>query len=158
MNNHSLLLRNGFFLLFGVVFGFLLSRAGATEPAMISALLLFQNFHLLWVIVTAVGIGAVLNLLAKYRQWHSLGSEKPMSFPHKPFIRTLIPGALLFGAGWGLTGVCPGTAPAMLGEGKWFVGIILIGITLGTWLVGWVDHRAQKRTHNTGNHASSPSR
>ncbi|MDA3878267.1 MAG: YeeE/YedE thiosulfate transporter family protein [Halothiobacillus sp.] len=141
MNANNLLVRNGLFLLIGLVFGFFLSRAGATDPAMISALLLFQNFHLLWVIATAVGVGAVLNLLAKYRQWHGLTSGRLISFPHKPFVRTLIPGALLFGAGWGLTGVCPGTAPAMLGEGQWFVGVILIGITLGTWLVGWIDHR-----------------
>lgn len=154
MNTESLLFRNSVFLLIGLVFGFLLSRAGATEPALISALLLFQNFHLLWVIVTAVGVGAVLNLLAKYGQWRSLASGKPISFPHKQFIRTLIPGALLFGAGWGLTGVCPGTAPAMLGEGKWFAGVILVGITLGTWLVGWMDHRSQKRAHS-GNHASA---
>lgn len=148
MNTDNLLFRNVVFLLIGLAFGFFLSRAGATEPAMISALLLFQNLHLLWVIATAVGVGAVLNLLAKYRQWRSLASGEPMGFPHKPFVRTLIPGALLFGAGWGLTGVCPGTAPAMLGEGKWFVGVILVGIVLGTWLVGWIDHRWQKRAHH----------
>lgn len=157
MNNHSLLMRNSLFLAFGVIFGFFLSRAGATEPAMISALLLFQNFHLLWVIVTAIGVGAVLNLFAKYRQWRNLSNGEPMSFPHKQFVRTLVPGALLFGTGWGLTGVCPGTAPAMLGEGKWFVGVILLGIILGTWLVGWADHRAQKRAHSS-THASSPTR
>ena len=56
MNNSSTLIRNGGFLIFGVIFGFLLSRAGATDPALISSLLLFENLHLLWVIATAVGV------------------------------------------------------------------------------------------------------
>ncbi|MHB9020850.1 MAG: DUF6691 family protein [Halothiobacillus sp.] len=148
MNSHSLIVRNGSFMLFGVVFGFLLSRAGATDPALISGLLLLENFHLLWVIATAVGVGAVLNLLAKFFHWRNLSNGDLISFPHKPFVRALVPGALLFGTGWGLTGVCPGTAPAMLGEGQWFVGVILIGIVMGTWLVGFLHHIRLKHTQS----------
>jgi uncharacterized membrane protein YedE/YeeE len=152
MNNPSPIIRNGSFLLFGIVFGFLLSRAGATDPALISSLLLFQNLHLLWVIATAVGVGAILNLSAKFFHWRNLSNGQLMSFPHKPFVRALVPGALLFGTGWGLTGVCPGTAPAMLGEGQWFVGIILVGIVLGTWLVGFMHHKQMKRLPKIDRH------
>lgn len=154
MNKPSLIIRNGSFLLFGVLFGFLLSRAGATDPALISGLLLFQNLHLLWVIGTAVGVGAVLNLSAKFFHWRNLSNGQLMSFPHKPFVRALIPGALLFGTGWGLTGVCPGTAPAMLGEGQWFAGVILVGIVLGTWLVGFVHHKQIQRMPKITQHSS----
>ncbi|HQS03205.1 MAG: hypothetical protein B7Y07_03790 [Halothiobacillus sp. 24-54-40] len=154
MNNPSPIIRNGSFLLFGIVFGFLLSRAGATDPALISSLLLFQNLHLLWVIGTAVGVGAVLNLSAKIFHWRNLSNGQLISFPHKPFVRALIPGALLFGTGWGLTGVCPGTAPAMLGEGQWFVGVILMGIVLGTWLVGLAHHKQLKRIAKIDRHPS----
>jgi uncharacterized protein len=145
MNGQNIMIRNGSFLLFGLIFGFLLSRAGATDPALISSLLLLENLHLLWVIGTAVAVGAVLNFLAKQLKWRSVASGELLSFPHKPFVRALIPGAILFGTGWGLTGVCPGTAPAMLGEGQWFVGIILIGIVIGTWLVGLMHHLQLKR-------------
>ncbi|WP_407276651.1 DUF6691 family protein [Halothiobacillus sp. DCM-1] len=132
--------RNGLFLLIGVAFGFLLSRAGATDPALIAQLLLLQNLHLLWVIASAIVVGGLLNLMAKHWRWRSLATGEPLNFPHKPFVRGLIPGAIVFGIGWGLTGVCPGTAPAMLGEGQWFVAVILTGILAGTWLVGWVQH------------------
>lgn len=145
MNNQSTLIRNVTFLLFGVVFGFLLSHAGATDPSLIAGLLLFENLHLLWVIGTAVAAGGLLNFLAKRFQWRSRASGQPLSFPHKPFVRALIPGAILFGTGWGLTGVCPGTAPAMLGEGQWFVGVIIIGILAGTWLAGFFHHLQIKR-------------
>ena len=130
--------RNLTFVVLGTVFGFLLSRAGATDPALISGLLLFENLHLLWVIVTAIAAGAALNALAHWRQWKAIGQREPMHFNHKPFVKWLVPGALLFGIGWGLTGVCPGTAPAMVGEGRWFAAVILVGILAGTWLTGWL--------------------
>lgn len=156
MKNISPKTRNGLFLLIGIGFGFLLSRAGATDPAMIAQLLLLNNLHLLWVIATAVLVGGLLNAAAKFGQWHSLATGELLSFPHKPFVRPLIPGAILFGIGWGLTGVCPGTAPAMLGEGQWFVAVILVGIVIGTWLVGYTQHawqRHQQHRHEDIRHS-----
>ncbi len=147
----SHLSRNLTFMAMGIVFGYLLSQAGATDPAMISSLLLFQDLHLLWVIVTAVGVGALLNGVAKMLRLRALGQKEPMKFKHKPFVPLLVPGALLFGAGWALTGVCPGTAPAMLGEGRWFAGIILIGILIGTWLTGWIHALMNRHAHTEVN-------
>ena len=49
----------------------------------------------------------------------------------------LIPGALLFGLGWGLVGACPGTVLAMSGEGKLGAFFTIVGIALGTYLYGW---------------------
>jgi hypothetical protein len=40
-------------------------------------------------------------------------------------------GAALFGAGWGLCGVCPGPAIAGLGTGNWDLLWALGGISLG---------------------------
>lgn len=152
----SNLSRNITFMLLGTVFGFLLSRAGATEPSLISGLLLFENLHLLWVIVMAVGVGALLNGVAKLLRWRALGQDEPMRFKHKPFLPLLVPGSLLFGAGWALTGVCPGTAPAMLGEGRWFTIPILIGIVIGTWLTAWLQS-VWTRHHSTSTRDTSTS-
>jgi len=53
----------------------------------------------------------------------------------------LLLGASLFGIGWGLVGVCPGPAMAMLATGQvavvGFVLAMLVGIKLGCWLQGW---------------------
>ena len=48
----------------------------------------------------------------------------------------LVAGSLLFGAGWGLAGACPGTALAMLGEGKLGAGFTIVGLVLGTYIYG----------------------
>lgn len=47
------------FLLLGAAFGFLLSRAGATTYDFYAKLFLFEGFQLLWVILSAVGVGVI---------------------------------------------------------------------------------------------------
>jgi len=53
----------------------------------------------------------------------------------------LVIGATLFGIGWGLSAACPGTAPAMLGEGKLLAGFTVLGIVIGTYLFGRLHKR-----------------
>lgn len=128
------------FLLFGAVFGFLLSRAGATTFDFYAKLFLFQDLQLLWVIATAATVGALGVLLLKRLRARSLDGQ-PLSYEGKPMRRGLVIGALLFGVGWGASGACPGTAPAMLGEGKLLAGFTLLGILLGTYLYGRLHGR-----------------
>lgn len=133
--------RNALFLAFGIGFGFLLSRAGATSPAIISDLLLFEDLRLLWVIATAVGLGAALTWLAWRLGWHARNTGQPITIQHKPFKRGLVVGAVLFGLGWAGTGVCPGTALAMIGEGKWFALWVGAGIVAGSGVGSWLNSR-----------------
>ncbi len=136
--------RNLLFLVFGIGFGFLLSRAGATSPAIISDLLLFEDLRLLWVIATAVALGATLTWFAWRFGWRARSTGRPISIQHKPFKRGLIVGAVLFGLGWAGTGVCPGMALAMIGEGKWFALWVGAGIVLGSGVGSWVNSRLER--------------
>ena len=124
------------FLLLGTVFGFLLSRAGATTFDFYAELFLFTNLQLLWVIATAGLVGIVGVALFKRVKLRAIADHEPLSFQGKPMRKTLVLGALLFGIGWGVSGACPGTAPAMLGEGKMLAGFTLVGILFGTYLYG----------------------
>ncbi|MCA9667587.1 MAG: YeeE/YedE family protein [Myxococcales bacterium] len=124
------------FLPLGALFGFALSRAGATTYDYYAKLFLFQDLQLLWVMATAAGVGAVGMQLLKRSRARALLTGEPLSFRGKPYLRTLIAGSLLFGAGWGLAGACPGTALAMLGEGKLGAGFTIVGLVLGTYIYG----------------------
>lgn len=124
------------FLLLGTVFGFLLSRAGATTFDFYAELFLFTNLQLLWVIATAGLVGIVGVALFKRAKLRAIADHEPLSFQGKPMRKTLVLGALLFGIGWGVSGACPGTAPAMLGEGKMLAGFTLVGILFGTYVYG----------------------
>ena len=133
------------FLLFGTLFGFLLSRAGATTFDFHAQLFKFGDLRLLWVIASAVAIGvAGIFTMKRWRARSWLGGE-PLQFDGKPMRRQLVPGALMLGIGWGLTGSCPGTAPVMLGEGKFAALFTVLGIVLGTYAYGALTGK-QERT------------
>lgn len=134
------------FLLLGALFGFLLSRAGATTYDFYATLFLFTDLQLLWVIATAAGVGFVgIQVLKRTRARVLIGGGE-LSFKGKPWTRGLVGGSLLFGVGWGLAGACPGTSLAMLGEGKLGAAFTIAGILVGTWIYGLQQNRAETHT------------
>lgn len=136
------------FLGFGILFGFLMSRAGATDFNNYAGLFLLQNLHLLWVILVAVATGIIGMLVLRQLQAAALIGGDRLSYSSKPMTTGLVPGALLFGFGWGISGTCPGAAPAMLGEGKLLALPTIVGILVGTYLYGvlrsWIEARRER--------------
>lgn len=132
------------FMTFGIVFGFLMSRAGATQFDFYAQLFLFENLQLLWVIVFAVITGMLgMSLLKRFNAREVMTGAR-LTFEGKPKQPGLIIGALLFGVGWGVTGTCPGSAAVMLGEGKIIALASGFGMLLGTYLYAHVYERRQK--------------
>jgi len=130
------------FVLLGGLFGFALSRAGATTFDYYAKLFLFEDLQLMWVIATAAAVGVAGVALMKRLGLKAVATNKPIVFKGKPWKKGLIVGSLLFGAGWGLAGACPGTVLAMLGEGKLMAGFPIVGILLGTYLYGVLHGKA----------------
>lgn len=132
------------FVLLGAVFGFLMSRAGATNFDFYAQLFLFENLQLLWVIVSAVITGMLGVLLLKRLDVKAVIDGARLSFEGKPGQRGLGVGALMFGVGWGVTGMCPGSAAVMLGEGKVIVLATGFGMLFGTYLYAHLYERKLK--------------
>ncbi len=82
--------------------------------------------------------GAVLLAMAGFRLL-----ARHDQIPVKPIRSGTISGALLFGAGWAITGACPAAALVQLGEGKAAALATLIGILAGAWL----HEQARRRFH-----------
>jgi uncharacterized protein len=120
---------------FGLVFGFILSRVGATDPAAIAGMFELTDLHLMGVIGVAVALNAAGFLILRRRAAHARGGA-PLAMATKPMVRGLALGAVLFGVGWALSGTCPGTALAQIGEGKVAGLLTFAGILLGAWLHG----------------------
>ena len=123
-----------FHLLFGVAFGLILSRSGATDYGVVQGMFLFEDLRLYGIIGVAVAVIAPGLWLIR-RHGKTLGGEA-IHIPTKPRHRGNLIGGALFGVGWALTGMCPGPVLVNLGEGKLYAWAALAGALVGTSLMG----------------------
>ena len=78
------------FLPLGALFGFILSRAGATTYDFYAQLFLFENLQLMWVMAVAAGVGAVGFQVLKRLKTNALLASEPLSFKGKAYRRGLV--------------------------------------------------------------------
>jgi hypothetical protein len=123
------------FLFFGLLFGYFLSKSQATDYDAMMDMFRFKSTQLWGVIGMAIFIVSAGLLLLQWLR-KPTASGKPLDWKPMNFIPERILGALVFGVGWALTGVCPGTALVQLGEGKVMAIATVLGISVGTWLYG----------------------
>ena len=123
------------YLAFGAAFGFALSQARATDYDTIIAMFRGRDLHLAGVIAVAIATSA-LGLWCVRRGARRALVGQPIDIQPKPYTRSIVPGGLVFGVGWALTGVCPGTALTQLGELKSYAAFSVAGIIAGTYAFG----------------------
>lgn len=140
-------------LLMGALFAFLMSRAGATTYDYHAKMFLFIDLQLMQVIGTAVVVASIGVFLLKRYHVKSITTGEEVDFVKKPYTRGLVTGAFLFGIGWAMTASCPGTVPAMIGEGKIGAIFVLLGLLLGTLAFGvlqtYIAHESRSQTSCT---------
>ncbi|MCD5327782.1 DUF6691 family protein [Chromobacterium piscinae] len=120
----------------GLVFGVGLIVAGMANPAKVLGFLDIAGSwdpSLALVMAGAVVVALPAFVLAKRRGRALLGDE--MQLPATRSVdRRLLLGSLVFGAGWGLAGVCPGPALVLAGSGLpsglLFLAAMLAGMRL----------------------------
>ena len=124
----------------GLLFGLGLSVSRMIRPEIVLDFLQLRDMGLLLVLGGATGVTFVVYQLAPRVLSGPLCGGSFASRPGKLDWRTGA-GAALFGAGWGLCGVCPGPALAGLGAGLWRLGWAVLGLSAGAWLHGWYASR-----------------
>ena len=127
--------------MFGLVFGFLLQKGGVGKYNVLIGQLLLQDWTVAKIMLTAIVVGMIgvfpLHHFAK------------VNLHIKPTrIGANIIGGLVFGAGFALTGYCPGTVAAALGQGSWDALFGMAGLIAGSWLFaelsGWTKGTIEK--------------
>ncbi|MFG6429036.1 DUF6691 family protein [Roseateles sp. LYH14W] len=121
-------------LLAGLVFGLGLILSGMADPAKVLGFLDLAgpwDPSLALVMVGAIAVGLIAFALVKRRDTTLLGLA--FKLPTASHIDgRLVGGSLMFGAGWGLAGFCPGPALVALGMGEIkavvFVAAMLAGM------------------------------
>ena len=119
----------------GILFGVILTKAEVISWFRIQEMFRFQSFHMYGVIGSAVVTGIISVFLIKKLKLKTF-SGNTISFPEKTFNKGQIFGGLLFGAGWALTGACPGPIFASIGTGAFVMIVVLFSAIAGTWVYG----------------------
>jgi len=115
-----------FGLAVGFLFGFILTRTGITKYPRVMGMLLLKDFKIMKFMLTAVISSMIL--------FHLLGDLGWLKVVPKNLDWGKLVGGLIFGAGMGLLGYCPGTMAARIGEGKRESIFALFGMALGIFI------------------------
>ena len=132
----------------GLIFGLGLIVSGMTDPGKVQGFLDLAGLwdpSLAFVMGGAIAVGIFAFALAKKRTRSVLGGA--MHLPSaKDIDRRLVIGSLVFGAGWGLAGFCPGPAIVSAGAGQPKALVFVLAMLAGMWLFEWAESRRNKPT------------
>ncbi|AWT09824.1 DUF6691 family protein [Stutzerimonas frequens] len=127
----------------GLLFGLGLLLSGMANPAKVIGFLDVAGAwdpSLALVMVGAIATALVPFTWAKRRERSLL--DAPMQLPSKRELDgRLIGGSLVFGIGWGVAGICPGPAIAVLLSGHWQVVLFVLAMLAGMLLFSALERR-----------------
>ncbi len=130
----------------GLLFGIGLLLAGMANPGKVVAFLDLGGAwdpSLALVMIGAIAVASGPLTWARKHSTSLLGL--PMQLPVKRELdRRLIGGSLVFGVGWGIAGICPGPAVAVLLTGHWQSLVFVSAMLAGMLLFAALENR---RTH-----------
>mgnify|MGYP000583464128 FL=1 len=136
MNQNNIIHRISEFLV-GLLFGLGLILSGMTDPGKVIGFLdLFGSWDpsLALVMGGAIAVGFFAFSLAQKRTMNFLGGL--LRLPNSQVIdRRLVIGSLMFGAGWGIAGFCPGPALVSMAAGQ--PKALLFVVTMLAGMVGY---------------------
>ena len=132
MLNHNLVHRASEFAV-GLMFGLGLILSGMTDPGKVVGFLDLGGAwdpSLALVMGGAIAVGFFAFALAKKRTTNFLGGM--LRLPTQSQIdRRLVIGSLLFGAGWGWAGFCPGPALVSMADGQPKALVFVVAMLIG---------------------------
>ena len=117
-------------LLIGMYLGILFTKSEVARWQRIHDMFLFREAHM-YLIITVAIIVAMIAMLVIKRFGITTVDGKPIKYEPKPYHTGVIIGGMMFGAGWAITGACPGPIYAQIGGGAPMALFTLAGAMLG---------------------------
>ncbi|UWQ05498.1 YeeE/YedE family protein [Aliiroseovarius crassostreae] len=113
-------------LVIGALFGFVLDRIGATNPTVLIRMLSLRALGLMKAILLAIGVGSILMFGGQMVGLIDVGHMSVKTAYLGVFV-----GGLLLGAGWAMSGFCPGTGVCAAATGRKDALFFILGGLLG---------------------------
>ncbi len=129
----------------GLPFGLGLMLSGMTDPGKVLG---FLDLAGLWdpslalVMGGAIAVGVFAFSLAKKRSLSFFGDALRLPTQER-ITKRLVLGSLLFGAGWGLAGFCPGPALVSMAGGQSKAALFVVFMLIGMGIFEVAERRAQ---------------
>jgi uncharacterized membrane protein YedE/YeeE len=127
---HSPVLVYASALVIGMYLGTLFIKSEVASWQRIHDMFLFKEVYMYLIISLAICVAMLSMLLIKRFMVRSVDG-KLIKYEPKPFHSGVIVGGMLFGAGWAITGACPGPVYAQIGAGEWLACFTFLGAMLG---------------------------
>lgn len=129
------------YLVLGIVFGIVLTKAELISWFRIYEMFKFQAFHMYGVIGSAVVVGIFITRFIKARKMKSLSGDPIVITPKQFSYPRYLIGGTIFGLGWALTGACPGPLFVQVGNGFLVMLVAIASGLLGTYVYGLLKNK-----------------
>lgn len=128
-------------LLFGILFGIVLTKGEIISWYRIVEMFHFDSFHMFGTIFSAIAISAIFIALSKRFKWTALDGGHLRFANYPKGWKKYIFGGIIFGFGWALIGACPAPLFILIGNGYFPIIIAIVGAMLGTLLYGILEKK-----------------
>lgn len=115
-------------IILGGFFGMVLQRIGATNPNHIIDMLKLTDMKLAKTIFMGIGVSSIIVFI-----FNALAPETAHFSVKAAYLGVLV-GGMIFGIGFAVGGLCPGTSLASAAEGRKDAIFFVIGGLVGSWL------------------------
>lgn len=131
---------NASVLAIGTVLGIVFVKSEVATWQRVHDMFLFREPHMYLIIGTAIVVAMVSMWLLKRIAAKSIDGDR-IEYKPKPFHKGVVFGGMIFGAGWAITGACPGPIYAQIGGGESFALFTLAGAVLGMFAYAFTKAR-----------------
>ncbi len=128
----------------GLSFGFGLGYSQMARPEVVLSFLQLWDLGLLFVMGGAVAVVAPVFYVASRSGRRAPLTGRAYGRRLKSMDRNVLAGGVVFGVGWGLSGICPGAAYASIGIGNYPMVWGIAGMFIGAYGQGVVRSLATK--------------
>ena len=131
-------MKNIVFLIVGIWFGIVMTKSESISWFRIHEMFRFESIHMYGIIGVAVILGATAIFLLKKFKVKTLSGEPVSYTPMELNVKRHLLSGTIFGLGWAIVGACPGPMYVLVGQGYWFIIVIMLSAILGTYTYGAV--------------------